>query len=135
MPAPYSNDLREKAMAAVRRGEKKIEVCRMLKISRNTLDLWVKRVEKTGNCRPEEAKNKGTPPKIKELQKFRDFVLKHQEKTQKQIAELWGEGLTQQNVSDACRKLGITRKKKRMDTEKEMSNKEPNLSKNSKPFM
>lgn len=71
----------------------------------------MKRVEKTGNCRPKAAKNKGTPPKIKELQKFRDFVLKHQEKTQKQIAELWGERLTQQNVSNACQKLGMTRKK------------------------
>jgi transposase len=81
MPAPYSNDLREKAIAAVRRGEKKIEICRMLKISRNTLDLWVKRVEKTGNCRPKVAKQKGSSPKIKELQKFRDFALKHQEKT------------------------------------------------------
>jgi transposase len=45
MPAPYSNDLREKAIAAVRRGEKKIEVCRMLKISRNTF----KRSQKQGN--------------------------------------------------------------------------------------
>ena len=28
------------------------------------------------------------------------------------MAEVWGDGLTQQNVSDACKKLGITRKKK-----------------------
>jgi hypothetical protein len=39
MSTPYSYDLRTKAIAAVERGERKNEVCRMLKISRNTLDL------------------------------------------------------------------------------------------------
>ena len=43
MPVPYSYDLRTKAINAVQRGEKKVNICRMLKISRNTLDLWLKR--------------------------------------------------------------------------------------------
>ena len=38
MPAPYSDDLRRKAIAAVKRGDRKTEVSRMLNISRNTLD-------------------------------------------------------------------------------------------------
>lgn len=37
MPAPYSYDLRSKAVAAVKRGEKKIEVSRFFKISCDTL--------------------------------------------------------------------------------------------------
>lgn len=37
MAAPYSYDLRSKAIEAVKRGERKTNVCRMLKISRNTL--------------------------------------------------------------------------------------------------
>jgi transposase len=48
MPAPYSYDLRTKAIEAVKRGERKSKVCRMLQISRNTLDLWLKREEQTG---------------------------------------------------------------------------------------
>ena len=48
MPAPYSYDLRTKAIEAVQRGERKSAVCRMLKISRNTLDLWLKREKETG---------------------------------------------------------------------------------------
>lgn len=36
MAAPYSYDLRQKAIEAVKRGERKSDVCRMLKISRNT---------------------------------------------------------------------------------------------------
>jgi transposase-like protein len=39
MAAPYSYDLRQKAIEAVKRGERKSDVCRMLKLSRNTLDL------------------------------------------------------------------------------------------------
>ncbi len=44
MPAPYSYDLRSKAVAAVKRGEKKIEVSRFFKISRNTDETEIKRI-------------------------------------------------------------------------------------------
>ena len=37
MPAPYSDDFREKAIEAVQRGERKTDGSRMLNISRNTL--------------------------------------------------------------------------------------------------
>lgn len=50
MPAPDSDDLRQKALAAVKRGERKTDVSRMLHISRNTLDLWLKREQETGDC-------------------------------------------------------------------------------------
>jgi len=36
MPAPYSYDLRSKAIEAVKRGERKITVCKLFNISRNT---------------------------------------------------------------------------------------------------
>ena len=59
MPAPYSYDLRKKAIDAVKRGERKINVCRLLKISRNTLDLWLKREKETGDIRAIEKYQKG----------------------------------------------------------------------------
>ncbi|MBD1838234.1 helix-turn-helix domain-containing protein, partial [Coleofasciculus sp. FACHB-64] len=37
MPAPYSYDLRQKAIEAVKRGESKTNVAKMFNISRNTL--------------------------------------------------------------------------------------------------
>ena len=49
MPAPYSYDLRKKAINAVKRGEKKIVVCQLMKISRNTLNLWLQREPETGD--------------------------------------------------------------------------------------
>ncbi len=111
MPAPYSYDLRAKAIEAVKRGEKKIKISRLFKISRNTLNLWLKKVEITGDARPSKPWQKGATPKIQDEDKFRQFVRENSDKTQKQIAELWGDNLTQQNVSYACQKLGITRKK------------------------
>ena len=44
MAGSYSIDLREKAVSAVERGEKS-QVYRTLNISRNTLDLWIKKGE------------------------------------------------------------------------------------------
>jgi transposase len=127
MPAAYSKDLRLKAIDAVQRGEKKSQVCRFYKISRNTLDLWLKRVQETGSVCPSVRGSGGQVPKLKDREKFRQFIAQNKDKTQKQIAELWGEGWTQQNVSYACQKLGITRKKKLMDIRKEMKKSEKNL--------
>ena len=51
MPAPYSYDLRTKVIDAVKRGEPKSKVSRMFNISRNTLDLWLKREQETGTIK------------------------------------------------------------------------------------
>ena len=130
MPAPYSYDLREKAISAVERGERKTHVCGLFNLSRNTLDLWLKRKKETGDFSARRSPNSGKPSKIKDWEKFQQFVLEHQHKTQTEIAELWGDNLTQQNVSDACQKLAITRKKKPMVIVNEMRKKEQNFSLN-----
>ncbi len=127
MPAPYSYDLRKKAITAVKKGEKKINVCRLFQISRNTLDLWLKRQEETGDIKA--ITGGGRPQKIKDEQKFREFVRENDDKTQKQMAELWGNNVTQQNISYFCQKLGITRKKKPMVIKREMMKKEQNFCK------
>ena len=111
MPAPYSEDLRQKAIAAVERGERKSDVSRMLHISRNTLDLWWKRQEQTGNCQAITHYQQGNRHKITDWQKFREFAKQHGGKTQGQMALLWGDNVSQQNISDALRKLGLSRKK------------------------
>ncbi len=110
MPAPYSEDLRQKAIAAVERGERKSDVSRMLNISRNTLDLWLKRKEQTGKCQAITHYQQGNRHKIKDWQRFREFAQQHGGKTQGQMAWLWGDNVSQQNISDALRKLGLSRK-------------------------
>ena len=120
MSAPYSYDLRTKAIKAVERGECKSDVCRMLKISRNTLNLWLKRQEETGDYQAITNFQNGCGHKIVDWERFAEFVKEHGGKTQAQMAQLWGEGVTQQNISDAVRKLGLSRKKRLMATENVM---------------
>ena len=121
MPAPYSDDLRSKAIAAVERGERKTDVSRMLNISRNTLDLWLKRVEQVGDARAITHYQQGCRHKITDWQRFSAFVQQHGDKTQGEMAALWGDKVTQQNISDAMRKIGFSRKKRPMAIENGMS--------------
>src|SRR4028118_86233 len=121
MPAPYSDDLRQKAIAAVERGERKTDVSRMLNISRNTLDLWLKRVEQVGDARAISHYQRGCRHKITNWQRFSAFVQQHGDKTQAQMALLWGDNVTQQNISDALHKIGVSRKKRLTATGSEMN--------------
>jgi len=130
MPAPYSHDLRQKAIEAVDNGQSQSEVSRNFGISRNTLGAWLKRRKETGDYKALTGFQKGCNPKIKDLEKFREFVKHNGHKTQGEIARLWGGELSQQNVSDALKKLGITRKKKLMVIEREMNNSDKSLKKN-----
>lgn len=112
MPAAYSYDLRQKAITAVERGERKIDVCKMFNISRNTLNLWLKRKEQTGDCQAMNSFQKGCRHKNTDWDRFREFARKHGDKTQSEMASLWGDNVTQQNISDALGKLGLSRKKR-----------------------
>ena len=111
MPAPYSQDLRTKALAAVKRGEQKAAVSRMLNISRNTLDLWLKREQETGECKAITKYQQGCGHKIRDWERFKQFAKENGGKTQGQMAALCGEGITQQNISDALERVGLSRKK------------------------
>lgn len=121
MPAPYSYDLRQKALEAVKRGERKVKVSEMFDISRNTLDLWLKREEQTGDCEARTHSQQGARHKITDWARFRVFAGQHGGKTQAQMAALWGDNVTQQNISTALNKIGLSRKKKLTGTGNEMT--------------
>lgn len=111
MPAPYDYDLRRQAIEAVKRGDRKSTVCRLLKISRNTLDLWLKREAETSDCRAITGFQRGNRHKITDWSGFREFVRVHGGKTQSQMAKLWGDSVSQQDISRALAKMRVSRKK------------------------
>lgn len=124
MAVPYSLDLREKAVNAIDRGQKKSHVCRMLNISRNTLDLWLKRREQTGTVAPQTNYRPGPKPKIEDLDEFKTFAQKYGHLTQTQMAQKWHTPVSRVRIGQALKRIGFTRKKKAMVIEKEMKMKE-----------
>jgi transposase len=112
MPAAYSYDFRRKAIEAVKRGERKTDVSKMFNVSRNTLDLWLKREQESGDCQAVTNYQQGCGHKISDWESWRALVQQHGGKTQAQLAKLWGDNVSQQNISAAMQKLGISRKKR-----------------------
>ena len=110
MPAAYSLDLRLKALEAIDRGQKKSHVCRTLNISRNTLDLWIKRRQETGSVASKPHIRRGPAPKIEDLDAFREFAIAHSQLTQKQMAQLWPQPISNRTIGKALERIGFTRK-------------------------
>jgi transposase len=119
MVSPYSDDLRQKAIDAVDRGERKSDVCRMLNISRNTLHLWLKRREETGSFRAIRTYQRGPQPKITDLEAFRAFAQTHGHLTQQQMAQQWSQTISNRTIGKALKRIGFTRKKRLMATANE----------------
>jgi len=127
MPAAYSLDLRLKALAAVARGEKKSHVSRTLNISRNTLDLWLKRREQTGSPAAKVYRH-GPDPKINNLETFREFAEREGHRTALEMAQLWPEPVSDVTLGKALKRIEFTRKKRLTGTGREMKQ-------NAKPFL
>jgi len=111
MPKPYSYDLRQKVMQAIEMdGLKKNEASQLFDISRNTINLWFKRRDKTGDIKVKVRVSSSQKPKISDWEKFREFVKEHGDKTQAEMAKLWG-NISQRSISRALKQIGFTRKK------------------------
>ena len=116
MPAPYSDDLREKVMAALERGEKKSHVSQMFSISRDTLDRWLKRQATTGSVKAAQGYQRGHSHRIKDWAAFRAFAAHYGDKTQAEMAQQWQGAMSQRTIARALAQIDWTRKKRRTAT-------------------
>jgi transposase-like protein len=81
MAKPYSQDFRKKVIAAIEMdGRKKGEVSEIFNISRNTIDLWLKRKEQTGDLEPKSTRPLNGSDKITDWEKFRAFAKENSSK-------------------------------------------------------
>ena len=111
MPIPYSYDLRKKVIDAIDEGMGKTEASRIFRISRNTIDLWLRKREQTGDYKAEVGYQKGYNPKITNLEEFEQFAQAHGSLTQKEMAEKWKGKISDRTIGKALKKLNYTRKK------------------------
>lgn len=112
MPAPYSNDLREKVLIAVDRGMNKSEAGRIFSIHRKTIERWVKQRDAIGSGRAKVGYQRGSNHAITDWRQFRQFAQEHGDKTQAEMAQAWEGRISQRTLSRALKRIGFTRKKK-----------------------
>ncbi|EKQ71045.1 transposase [Leptolyngbyaceae cyanobacterium JSC-12] len=112
MAKAYSYDLRQKVINAIQLdGMKKSEAAQVFGISRNTIDLWLQRQKATGDYQAKSTRPHQTHSKITDWDKFAEFAQQHGGKTQKQMAQLWDDPISDWTISRALQKLGLSRKK------------------------
>ena len=107
MGAAYPLEMRQKALAAVDRGEKKLHVSRMFGISRNTLDEWLKLRAATGQVSPKVYRRRGPAPKIADLNEFRRFVATRGHLSQQQMADEWPTLVSNRTVGKALKAIWV----------------------------
>ena len=118
----YSIDVRQKALAAFRKGRSKKEVNEMFGLGINTLKSWEKLENETGslNYRPLDRK----PSKI-DRGKLRKYCEDNPFATRTEAAKHFE--CTEAAIRKAKKQLNITRKKRQRGTQSEMKNKEQSL--------
>jgi len=107
----YSQDLRQRGLDLIVKGVSISNVSQLLGVSRTTLYKWLQHLEKTGSNQPKNRKINRHQAKIIDWDKFKKFVELHGEKTQEEMAVLWG-NCTRHTISRGLKKIGYTRKKK-----------------------
>ena len=113
MAKPDSYDLRQKVIQAIELdGWKKSQVSKLFNISRNTIDLWLKSKVVMGDFQAKKTKTPRGDRKIIDWDKFREFAKTHGDKTQKEMAQLCHDDISQRTISRALNKIGFTRKKR-----------------------
>lgn len=111
MPAPYSQDLRQKAIEAVESGGSFLSVSQSFNLNRNTLADWYKRYQQTGDYRAKQGYQQGHSHRITDWEQFRAFVREHGEKTQAEMAQAWPGKMSEDAIRRGLRKIRFTRKK------------------------
>ena len=83
-----------------------IETGKIFKVGKSTVSAWVKKKKETGDL-----SNKPLDRRFKKIdpEELKSYVKEHPDETQKEMAEAFG--CCNQAISQAYRRLGITRKK------------------------
>lgn len=111
MPAPYSQDLRERILAAYERGMKTKQIADVFKVSR----AWTRRVKQrrreTGETRP---RKQGNPGVIKvDRTRLEQLVRAHPDATLAELRNRLGVPCATSTICMALKELGLSFKKRR----------------------
>jgi len=120
MGAPYSQELRIRVLAATDEGMSKTKAHQVFRVSRSTIDDWLKLRRETGKVTARTAYHRGPAPSLGDSQELRAFIEAHSHSTLAQLAEAWAKQSDQRlslaTFSKTLKKLGYTRKKRATTT-------------------
>ena len=118
----YSQDLRERVLRAVDLGRPRAEIVQLFGVSRATIKRYLKQRREEGHVRPKAIP--GRPPK-KQAQVEAGVMPQlqaHDDATLEQHCDLWeqahGERVSRWTMSRAIKRLGWTRKKRRVPSQR-----------------
>ena len=111
----YSNDLRQRVVAARLSGMAVDDVSTRFQVSKDCVYRWVKRHKNTGEMAP---KRRGgyKKPAITDLTKFEGFAKAHAYSTLSRMKEQWEGEVSVMCISRTLKRLGWTRKKNKRTT-------------------
>ena len=95
-------------------------LAQVFQLSRNTINLWLKRQAETGDYQAKSNRPQRTGNKITDWDKFTEFAQTHGHKTQAEMAALWEGDISSRTISRALQKIDWSRKKRRMAIENGM---------------
>jgi len=113
MPNGYSNDLRERVLAYKDDNHTQAETCAVFGISRATLNAWLRLRRETGSAELRPRPKTRRSRKIDDDQ-LRAYIQQHPDAYRYEIAEVFR--VSPAAILYACRRAGITRKKRQRAT-------------------
>ena len=113
MPNGYSNDLRERVLAYKDDNHTQAQTCAVFGISRATLNAWLRLRRETGSA---ELRARPTTRRSRKIddERLKAYLDQHPDAYLHEIAEVFG--VSPAAILYACRRAGITRKKRRRAT-------------------
>ena len=113
---PYPIELRERVLGAIDEGMSKWKAHQTFKVSRSTINDWLKLREETGSLEANTSYRRGPKPAIEDTEENRAFFEEHKYKTLEQMRKAWfekaGEWFSDVTMSKTLKRFGYTRKKR-----------------------
>lgn len=89
----------------------KSQASQVFRLSRNTINLWLKRRKETGDCKAKVGDRKGYRSKVADLEQFKEFARQQGRNTQAEMAPAGSEDISARPIGLALKKLGLPEKK------------------------
>jgi len=116
MPAAYPYELRIRVLNAYEKGMRVTKIKETFDVSRNTVYKWLKVREETGDIKAKVGYQNGHSHKVKDMEKFKNFIEANSDKTTKELSDEWECEISRSTILRYISKINYSYKKKHFFT-------------------